>query len=128
VNPDDIINAYKEKLGGEPSIGTVEEERDETLKKASHAQVLARLLERIVVAYQILADVSCGRRNVSTSKVALLVSGLAYITLPLDFVCDAIPVAGLLDDGIVLTWIFSQCADLFKNDEPPESPKQEREK
>ena len=123
MSPDDIINNYKEKLGGLPPLGTVEQERDETLKKAANAQVLARLAERIVAAYQILADVSCGRRKVSASKVALLVSGLAYLALPLDLVCDAIPVAGLLDDGIVLTWIFSQCADLFKNDEPPETSK-----
>jgi len=119
MSPDDIINNYKERLGGQPSIKTVEQERCETLKKVANAQVLARLAERIVAAYQILADVSCGRRKVPASKVALLVSGLAYLALPFDLVCDAIPVAGLLDDGIVLTWIFSQCADLFKNDEPP---------
>ena len=126
MSPDDIINNYKEKLEGQPSIGTVEKERVEALKKVSNAQVLARLAARIVAAYQILADVSCGRRKVPASKVALLVSGLAYLALSFDLVCDAIPVAGLLDDGIVLTWIFSQCADLFKNDEPPEASKQER--
>ena len=123
MSPDDIINNYKEKLEGQPSIGTVEHERDETLKKVANAQVLASLRESIVAAYRILADVACGRRKVSASKVALLVSGLAYLALPLDLVCDAIPVAGLLDDGIVLTWIFSQCADLFENDEPPEASK-----
>ena len=79
-------------------------------------QVLARLKDRIVSAYQILSDVSHGRRKVPTTKVALLAGGLAYLALPLDLVCDAIPVAGLLDDGIVLAWIFSQCADLFKDD------------
>ena len=70
---------------------------------------------RIDAAYQILADVSRGRRKVPAAKVALLVSGLAYLALSFDLVCDAIPVAGLLDDGIVLTWIFSQCADLFND-------------
>lgn len=114
MNPDDIINAYKEKLGEQPSLERVERERDETLEKVSHAQVLARLKDRIVIAYQILADVSCGRRKVPAAKVALLASGLAYLALPFDLVCDVIPVAGLLDDGIVLAWIFSQCADLFK--------------
>ena len=114
MNPDDIINAYKEKLGEQPSLERVERERDETLKKVSHAQVLARLKDRIVIAYQILADVSCGRRKVPAAKVALLASGLAYLALPFDLVCDVIPVAGLVDDGIVLTWVFSQCADLLK--------------
>lgn len=118
MSPDDIINSYKEKLGGQPSLGTVEQERAETLKKAANAPALARLAEHIVAAYQILADVSRGRRKVPAAKVALLVSGLAYLALPLDLVCDAIPVAGLLDDGIVLTWVFSQCAELFKKNEP----------
>ena len=116
MNPDDIINTYKEKLGEPPSLQTVERERGKTLKKVSRAQVLARLKDRIVAAYQILSDVSRGRRKVPASKVALLAGGLAYLALPLDLVCDAIPVAGLLDDGIVLAWIFSQCADLFKDD------------
>ena len=113
MNPDDIINTYSEKLEQPASLESVESEREETMKKVSNAQVLARLRDRIAVAYQILADVSRGRRKVSASKVALLVGGLAYLALPLDIVCDPIPVAGFLDDGIVLTWIFSQCTDLF---------------
>ena len=118
MNPDDIINSYKEKLGEEPSPEAVVRERDETLKKVAKSKVLARLSDRIVAAYRVLADVSRGRRKVPASKVALLASGLAYLALPLDLVCDVIPVAGLLDDGIVLAWIFSQCADLFTDDVP----------
>ena len=47
MNPDDIINTYKEKLGEQPSLEAVERERDETLKKVSKAHVLARLKGRI---------------------------------------------------------------------------------
>ena len=115
MNPDDIINSYKERLAEEPSLKTVEQERDETLKKVFNTQVLVGLRDRIVATYQILADISRGKRKMSASKVALLVGGLTYLALPFDLVCDAIPVAGYLDDGIVLTWIFSQCADLFAN-------------
>ena len=118
MNSDEIINAYKGKLKRPPSLETVESEREETLKRVFDAKVLAKLKDRIVAAYQILADVSRGRRKVPASKVALLVGGLAYLALPLDLVCDAIPVAGFLDDGIVLTWIFSQCADLFGEEKP----------
>ena len=113
MNPDDIINIYNEKFEQPPSLASVESEREEILKKISNVQVLARLRDHIALAYQILADVSRGRRKVSASKVALLVGGLAYLALPFDLVCDPIPVAGFLDDGIVLTWIFSQCTDLF---------------
>ncbi len=126
MNPDEVINSYGDKLGEQPSLETVVRERDETLKKVSKAKELVRLAEHIAAAYQILADVSRGRSKVPAAKVALLVSGLAYLALPLDLVCDAIPVAGLLDDGIVLAWVFSQCAELFKNNEPTGTSKHER--
>ena len=113
MTSDDIINTYQEKLGQPPALETVENGREETLKKVSDAKVLARFKDRIVASYQILADVARGRRRLSAANVALLASGLAYLALPLDIVCDAIPVAGLVDDGIVLAWIFSQCAELF---------------
>lgn len=113
MNQDDIINSYNEKFSQTPSLDIVEKEREETLKKVSNSQVLAGLKDRIVESYHILADVSRGERKMSASKVALLVGGLAYLALPLDIVCDAIPIAGLLDDAVVLSWIFARCADLF---------------
>lgn len=113
VNTDEIINTYQERLGQPPTLETVECEREGTLKKVFDSKVLARLKNRIVAAYQILADVSRGKRKLPAAKIALLTGGLAYLALPLDIVCDAIPVAGLVDDGVVLAWIFSQCAELF---------------
>ena len=113
MNTDEIINTYQERLGPSPTLEMVECEREGTLKKVFDSKVLVRLRNRIVAAYQILADVSRGRRKLSAPKIALLTGGLAYLALPLDIVCDAIPVAGLVDDGIVLAWIFSQCDDLF---------------
>ena len=115
MNPDDIINTYRDKLGGTPSLESIESEREETLKKVFSAKALARLKDQIVAAYQILHDVVCGKRKIPASKIALLAGGLAYLALPLDIVCDVIPVVGLVDDAIVLTWIFSQCADVFKS-------------
>lgn len=113
MNTDDIINTYQAKLGQQPTLEVVEGDREKTLQKVFNAQVLAKLKDRIVATYQILADISRGKRKLPAPKVALLAGGLAYLALPLDLVCDAIPVAGLVDDGIVLTWIFTQCADLF---------------
>lgn len=117
MKPDEIINSYQEKLGNPPSLEEVESEREKTLKKAFAAKTLAQMRGKIVATYQILSDVMHGKRKLSASKVALLSGGLAYLALPVDIVCDVIPVVGLVDDGIVLTWIFSQCADLFSPDE-----------
>ena len=58
MNPDDIINNYKGKLDRPPSLEQIESERETTLKKAFNAKVLVKLRNRIVAAYQILADVS----------------------------------------------------------------------
>ena len=113
MNIDEIINTYKYKLGKPPSLESVEGERESTLKKVFTSKALVNLKDRIVMAYQILSEISRGRRKVPASKITLLASGLAYLALPLDLVCDAIPVAGLVDDGIVLAWIFARCADLF---------------
>ena len=113
MNIDEIINTYKDKLGKPPSLKSVEGERESTLKKVFTSKALVNLKDRIVMAYQILSEISRGRRKVPASKITLLASGLAYLALPLDLVCDAIPVAGLVDDGIVLAWIFARCADLF---------------
>ena len=113
MNTDDIINTFKDKLRQQPSLESVEGDRESTLKKVFTSKTLANLKDRIIMAYQILSDVSRGRRKVPASKIALLASGLAYLALPLDLVCDTIPVAGLVDDGIVLAWIFTRCADLF---------------
>ena len=115
MNSDNIINNYQKALDGQPSWEALEDGREETLKKVFDAKVLAKLKDRIVATYQVLADVSRGKRKVPAAKVAMMVGGLAYLALPFDLFCDAIPVAGLIDDGIVLTWIFTQCADVFTN-------------
>ena len=116
MNPDDIINSYTKKLTEPPSLEALETEREETLRKAFGTKALAQLTNRIVAAYQILSDAMHKKRKVPASKITLLAGGLAYLALPPDLVCDAIPVVGLVDDGIVLTWIFAQCADLFRAD------------
>ena len=116
MDSDDIINTYKEKLGAPPSFESIESEREKTLEKVFRAKALARLKDKIVAAYQILHDSLRGTRKIPASKIALLTGGLAYLALPFDIVCDVIPVVGLVDDAIVLTWIFSQCADIFQNE------------
>ena len=118
MNPDDIINTYQDKLGDTPSFESIESEREETLRRVVNAKTLSRLRDKIVAAYQILHDVMRGKRTIPASKITLLMSGLAYLALPVDIVCDVIPVVGLADDAIVLTWIFSQCADIFSPHEP----------
>ncbi|HXJ21302.1 MAG TPA: YkvA family protein [Polyangia bacterium] len=47
-------------------------------------------------------------RGVARSTIVLVVAGLLYFVSPIDAICDAIPVLGLLDDAVVLGWVFGQ--------------------
>ena len=114
---DKIINSYQSKVNAaDAAPEKVAQEKDKTLDKIKNASALSGLFDNIRTAYDMISDAVTGRyKGIAKSTLALLAGGLAYLALPFDLVCDAIPVAGLLDDGIVLAWIFSQCADLFKD-------------
>ena len=50
MNTDDIINTFKDTLGQQPSLESVEGERESTLKKVFTSKALANLKDRIVCA------------------------------------------------------------------------------
>ena len=77
MNTDDIINTYQAKLGQQPTLEVVEGDREKTLQKVFNAQVLAKLKDRIVATYQILADISRGKRKLPAPEMALLAGCLA---------------------------------------------------
>jgi len=45
-------------------------------------------------------------RRIPWKSLLLLVSGIIYFVMPLDFVPDFIPLTGFLDDLSILLWIF----------------------
>ncbi len=47
-------------------------------------------------------------RGVARGTIVLIVGGLLYFLSPIDAILDAIPVLGLLDDAVVLGWVFGQ--------------------
>jgi uncharacterized membrane protein YkvA (DUF1232 family) len=47
-------------------------------------------------------------RGVARSTIVLVVAALLYFVSPIDAICDTIPVLGLLDDAVVLGWVFGQ--------------------
>lgn len=116
MDADKIINSYQSVFGKkQPTSESVGRQREETLDKIANVSTLKSLMESIRLAYDLISDSVKGNyKGVSKGTIALLVGGLAYLALPIDLVPDFIPVAGWLDDGVVLTWIFAQCADEFK--------------
>ena len=114
MDVDKIINSYKRFVGNEKPED-VAHKKDDTLRKIESVSVLAGLLDNIRMAYDMVSDSVTGKyKGVSKGTRALLAGGLAYLALPIDLVPDFIPVAGWLDDGAVLGWIFARCADEFK--------------
>ena len=92
----------------------VDKTKGATLDKIHDVSVLAGLLDNIRTAYDMVSDSVTGKyKGVSRSTLALLAGGLAYLALPIDLMPDLIPVAGWVDDAIVLGWIFARCADEF---------------
>ena len=60
-----------------------------------------RSLVRLVVAYA-----RGNYRDIPPDSLAVVVGGLVYVVSPLDLIPDAIPVAGYLDDAVVIGWVI----------------------
>lgn len=111
MDTDTIINGFREKVKG-ASVEGVLKDADETLKKVMDTDAFNKIIDKIILAYRYIRDVWNGSyTDYSKKTLALIVSGLAYLALPLDLVPDWIPVVGWLDDVVVLGWIFTQCAE-----------------
>ena len=115
VRADEIVNKFKDSLGGEPSADSVLKEKNATMYKVAGSIALAGLSKKISDAFKLLADAAAGKQvPVSAATLSLITSALAYLVMPFDLVPDIIPVAGLFDDAVVLTWVFSRCGDLSR--------------
>lgn len=73
---------------------------------------LKDLFDNIKLSYNMIKDTLNGSyTGLSKGNLALLVAALSYLVLPIDLVPDIIPVAGLLDDCVVLGWVFIRVKD-----------------
>ena len=68
---------------------------------------LKAALERVRVLYSLFKDAVDGKYKLHPTRVAMIGGGLLYFILPADFIPDFIPVAGYLDDLVVLTTIMN---------------------
>ena len=69
-----------------------------------------RLFIRIINAYT-----SKEYTYVPWKTICLLVAGLIYFIYPVDLIPDFIPVSGLIDDVILIAWIYESIQDDIKN-------------
>lgn len=69
------------------------------------------LRKELALAWALLRD----PRSPWSARIAVIVAAL-YLVSPIDFVTDALPVLGWIDDGVVVLLLFKLAAKLL----PPE--------
>lgn len=111
MDRDRILNSYQSFVGRKKPEDVMQD-MEKTLGTIEKASALSTLLDDIRMAYGMVTDSTTGRyKGLSKKTLALIAGGLAYLALPVDIVPDLIPVAGWLDDAVVLAWIFKQTSD-----------------
>jgi uncharacterized membrane protein YkvA (DUF1232 family) len=74
---------------------------------------LAPYLEQVKTLFQLVQDYARGNyREVPWWSIGAVITALGYILMPLDSIPDFIPVAGYLDDAVVL----KLCLDMIARD------------
>ena len=91
---------------------------------------LRKVMAKILIMIRLLKSYSSGRyRQISASRIILIVAALLYIVSPFDAVFDFLP-GGYLDDAAIVAWLFNLMRielDLFQDWEEEESKKSQEE-
>lgn len=114
VNDDDLNRAYArqtEEVTPEEVEAVVDQE-EAIRDKFSRKHGLKRYLRDAVDLLALIKDYRRGTyRNVAWKTVALVVAALLYVLNPIDIIPDFIPIAGLLDDAVVMSWCLAAVSD-----------------
>lgn len=96
-----------EKLGADAKEGQIEQ-AEEKLPAMNRGPV-ALIWEKVQDLYQAFIG-----KDTPPAIRTLVIGGLLYLVLPFDVMPDAIPVAGLLDDVAVISFVWNKLAKLAK--------------
>jgi len=89
------------------------ENRRRILDKVLTNASLAPYLEQVKTLFQLVQDYARGNyREIPWWSIGAVITALGYILMPLDSIPDFIPVAGYLDDAVVL----KLCLDMIARD------------
>ena len=76
-------------------------------KVETASPVLRQILENLKNLYGLFVDSVKGKYNLHPAIIGIIGGGLLYFIIPLDLIPDYIPIAGLLDDYVVLSTIIN---------------------
>lgn len=110
MNKDDVLNSWMNWVkGANPQM--VLNSLAKMWRRIESAGPLRRFTWKIRLAWGLVRDTVSGEyRELSKADMLLIVAALAYLVLVVDIVPDFIPVMGLLDDCVVLSWLFGRFA------------------
>ncbi|MGB3616915.1 MAG: YkvA family protein [Catalinimonas sp.] len=81
---------------------------DSKLRNIKRDESIHQVIDYVKTFGRLVSAYRSGRyREISTTKLGLVVASLIYFISPLDLIPDFIPVLGLLDDLSVLAWVFN---------------------
>ncbi|MBD2859210.1 DUF1232 domain-containing protein [Spongiibacter sp. KMU-158] len=97
----------------EQTLETALSNRDKILRKVINSASLAPFLAQVSTLFSMIKDYVTGEyREVPWWSLGSATTALLYILMPLDALPDFIPIAGFLDDAVVL----KLCLDLIGKD------------
>lgn len=100
--------------GADPqSLEETLNKRERILDKVLSNASLAPYLSQVKLLLQLVQDYAKGNyRGIPWWSLGAIVTALGYILMPLDSIPDVIPIAGYLDDAVVL----KLCLDMISKD------------
>lgn len=111
MDKDTILNGWRKCVEGAKAEEVVKK-LDGLWDWIQNSPQLKDLLENIKLSYNMIKDTLNGSyTGLSAGNLALMVAALAYLVLPIDLAPDFIPVVGLMDDCVVLGWVFFRLKD-----------------
>lgn len=111
MDKDTILNGWRKCVEGVKAEEVVKK-LDGLWDWIQNSPQLKDLLENIKLSYNMIKDTLNGSyTGLSAGNLALMVAALAYLALPIDLAPDFIPVVGLMDDCVVLGWVFFRLKD-----------------
>ena len=111
MDKDTILNGWRKCVEGAKAEEVVNK-LDGLWDWIQNSPQLKDLLENIKLSYNMIKDTLNGSyTGLSAGNLAMMVAALAYLVLPIDLAPDFIPVVGLMDDCVVLGWVFFRLKD-----------------
>ena len=115
IDQKDVKKAVSDRSDEARAIAEDEDKAQELIDKVEKLcrklqnlpEPLSTVFADIPVLCNLILDYSRGNyREIPLATVIVIIAGLLYLVSPIDLMPDAIPVVGLLDDGLVLLYVL----------------------